>query len=194
MNHQIENLAPHRLVGPSTRLQAGSAWWAESQRDGIQRGERELLPFFSPSSALREVLSGPKQNQSTTNPPGSQTASCLVPLLQLKSLLPSYDNSIGRTSVSGGHEDAMESFKHLLLLLICLIFLWVQKRKQQQSSFSAEEAEGKILRNEGGKQVPNKRTLNQKFVLVAEDAANSPNRKVGGVKMKGKKVKAMRKN
>ena len=26
MNHQIENLAPHRLVGPSTRLQAGSAW------------------------------------------------------------------------------------------------------------------------------------------------------------------------
>lgn len=35
--------------------------------------------------------------------------------------------------------------------------------------------------------MPNKRTLNQKFVLVAEAAANSPNRKVGGVKMKGKK-------
>ena len=53
---------------------------------------------------------------------------------------------------------------------------------------------GKILRNEGGKQVPKKRTLNQKFVPVAEAAANLPNRKVGGVKMKGKKVKAMRKN
>ena len=128
MNHQIENRALHGLVGPSTRLQAGSAWLAESQSDEIQRGERELLPFFSPSNALREVLSGPKQGQSTTIPPDSQTASCLVPLLQLKSLLKifSHDNSIGRTSivsVSDGHEDAMESFKHLLLLLICLIFL-----------------------------------------------------------------------